>query len=172
LLTFYKGIRKKAAKIMRYFLALVLSLLPLAFGRAPFPSIASFTGTMPTAISSAVEASLTAYGISVENQPSFTSWAGFMATATDLSTDESNAFAAADNNPVLLAIGFITATATPAWYTEIPDRFRSYVSSIASVAASIAEKAESESSGAERVEAKVAVMGSLLATMLVVMLLL
>ncbi|KAN0076425.1 hypothetical protein V8E54_006567 [Elaphomyces granulatus] len=152
---------------MRYFLALVLSLLPLAFGQAPYPSVV--TGTIPIAKSSAAEASLTAYAISVENQPAFTSWAGFMATATDLSTDESGAFAVVDNNPVVLAIDFITATETPAWYTEIPGPFQSYVSSVASVAASIIEKAESSG---ERVEAKVAVMGSLLATMLVVMLLL
>jgi hypothetical protein len=56
---------------MRYFLALVPSLLPLVFGQAHFPNIV--TGLIPTAKSSALGASLTAYVISVTNQPAFTS---------------------------------------------------------------------------------------------------
>jgi len=149
---------------MRYFLALILSLLPLAFGQAPYPGVATLT-TLPTAIA----ASISAYFNSVENQPAFTSLAGLMATATGLTHEESAAFDAANDDPISLAYGFATATATPAWYTEIPAPFQSYVNSIASVGASIALE---KGSGAERVEAKIAVMGSLLATMLVVMFLL
>jgi hypothetical protein len=94
-LTLYKGIRKKAAKKknLALFLVLVLSLLPLAFGQAPFPGI---SGVL-SARSSALSASLTAYVISVENEPAFTTFARLMATATHLSTDEKIAFAAADN---------------------------------------------------------------------------
>ena len=93
-----------------------------------------------------------------------------MATATGLPDDVSSEFSFVNNNPISLAEDYFTATATPAWYTEITSPLQSYVSSIASVEASIASKIVNGSAG--RVEAKVAVMGSLLAAMLVGILLL
>ena len=149
---------------MRYFLALILSLLPLAFGQTPFP-IAFKTLSNTAQLSSA----LSSYDASLEQEPAFTSFAAFMATAT-VSSDASVEFASADNNPVLLAADFFAATATPAWYSEIPSPLQSYVNSVASADASIASKVLG--GGAGRVEAKVAVMGSLLAAMFVGMLLL
>ena len=149
---------------MRYFLALILSLLPLALGQTPFPI--AFSSANAAQLSS----SLSSYDSSLAQQPAYTSFASYMATAT-VSSDASAEFASASNNPLLLAINFFTATATPAWYTEIPAPFQSYVSSVANAEASIASKVLS-SGGPEMVEAKVAVMGSLLAAMLVGMLLL
>ena len=149
---------------MRYFLALILSLLPLAFGQTPFP-IAFKTVSNAAQFSSA----LSSYDSSLEQQPAFTSFAEFMATAI-VPSDAAAEFALVTNNPILLAGDFFGATATPAWYSEIPSPLQSYVNSVASADASIASKVLG--GGAGRVEAKVAVMGSLLAAMFVGMLLL
>jgi len=153
---------------MRYLLAIVLSLLPLTLGQTPFPG---YFNIIPSNQSIAFRSSIASYTSSLARQPAYTAFSLFMATATNLSSAESMAFHAADNNPVLLAYDFVTATATPAWYTEIPAPFQSYVSSIASVGASMHAMAAAANE-AERVEVKVTVMGSLLATMLVGMFLL
>jgi len=154
---------------MRHSLALIFfSLLPLAFGQTPFPI--AFKNNMNAAQSSAFEASRSSYFTSLGKQAPWTSFAAFMETATDLTEAETAEFYLADYNPAKLGDDFFLATATPLWYTDIPTPFKSYVSSVASAEASIIAKVEGD--GAKKVEAKVAVMGSLLATMLVVMLLL
>ena len=155
---------------MRYFLALILSLLPLAFGQTPFPIVFN-TKSINTAQESSLVSYFFSFGSSLEQQPAFTSFSSYMATATGLPDDVSSEFSFVNNNPISLAEDYFTATATPAWYTEIPAPFQSYVSSVANAEASIASKVLS-SGGPEMVEAKVAVMGSLLAAMLVGMLLL
>ena len=109
------------------------------------------------------------YDSSLTQQPAYTSFASFVATAT-LSSDASAEFSLVNNNPLYLAYNLAVATTTPAWYTELPSPIQSFLSSIAVVESSIATKFVS--GGAERVEAKVAVMGSLLAAMLVGILLL
>jgi len=149
---------------MRYFLILILSLLPPAFGQTPFP-VAFQSGNLAQLTSA-----YSSLASSLAQQPAYTSLATFMATATGLTPNVSAEFAAVGNNPVLLAVDFFTATATPAWYTQIPSPLQSYVSSVASAEASIASKIVS--GGEKRVEAKVAVMGSLLAAMFVGMVLL
>ena len=154
---------------MRYFLALILSLLPLAFGQTPFPIVFN-TKSINTAQESSLVSYFFSFGSSLEQQPAFTSFSSYMATATGLPDDVSSEFSFVNNNPISLAEDYFTATATPAWYTEITSPLQSYVSSIASVEASIASKIVNGSAG--RVEAKVAVMGSLLAAMLVGILLL
>ena len=154
---------------MRYFLALILSLLPLAFGQTPFPILFS-TKTINTAQQSSFISAIISYVSSLEQQPTYTSFASYMATATGLPDDVSSEFSSVSYNPLSLAEDYFAATATPAWYTEITSPLQSYVSSVASADASIATKIIG--SGAGRVEAKVAVMGSLLAAMLVGMLLL
>ena len=143
---------------MHYLLALILSLLPLALGQT-------------TTIGSANAPQLLSYASSLKQQPAFTSFASLMATAT-VSSNASAEFSLAGNNPLSLAYDLLTALpATPAWYTEIPSPLQTYVNSIAVAEFSILAS-KSVSGGAERVEAKVAVMGSLLAAMLVGMLLL
>jgi hypothetical protein len=155
---------------MRYFLALILSLLPLAFGQTPFPILFS-TKTINTAQQSSFVSAIISYVSSLEQQPTYTSFFSYMATATGLPDDVSSEFSSVSYNPLSLAEDYFTATATPAWYTEITSPLQSYVSSVASGEASIVSKIVN-GSGAGRVEAKVAVMGSLLAAMLVGMLLL
>jgi hypothetical protein len=140
---------------MRYLLALIFSLLPLALGQTSFPLLLS-------------------YDSSLKQQPAFTSFASLMATAS-VGSDASAEFSSASNDPLYLASALMavvteTATTTPAWFTEIPTPLQSYVSSIAVAEASII--GSESKGGAERVEAKVAIMGSLLAAMLVGMLLL
>jgi len=152
---------------MRHLLALILSLLPLAFGQTPFPIAFKIENS---AQSSAFSFSVNSYFSSVEQQSSFTSFAAFMATATDLTEAETTEFSLADNEPLIVCTDFFGATETPAWYTDMPTPYQNFVSSVASVEASIATKVLGGAAG--RVEAKVAVMGSLLATMLAVMLLL
>jgi hypothetical protein len=155
---------------MRYLLALILSLLPLAFGQTPFPILFS-TKTINTAQQSSFVSAIISYVSSLEQQPTYTSFSSYMATATGLPDDVSSEFSSVSYNPLSLVEDYFTATATPAWYTEITSPLQSYVSSVASGEASIASKIVN-GSGAGRVEAKVAVMGSLLAAMLVGMLLL
>jgi len=151
---------------MRHLLALILFLLPLAFGQTPFPIAFKIVNS---AQSSSLSFSVNSYFSSVEQQSSFTSFAEFMATATDLTEAEATEFALANNEPLRVCTDFFGATETPAWYTDMPTPYKSFVSSVANVEASIATKVLG---GAGRVEAKAAVMGSLLATMLAVMLLL
>jgi hypothetical protein len=149
---------------MRYFLALILSLLPLAFGQT------FNTKNINAAQQSSLSSAFASYGSSLGLQPAYASFALYMATATGLPDDVSSEFSSVGFNPVSLVADYLTATATPAWYTEITSPLQSYVSSVASADASIATKIIG--SGAGRVEAKVAVMGSLLAAMLVGILLL
>jgi hypothetical protein len=102
-------------------------------------------------------------------QPAFTSFAAYMATATSLSKDELNAFSRATTNPIALAVEFFTATATPAWYTEIPSDFQNYVSSVANAQASLASQVVS---GAERPGTRVVITGAVLSAAFVGMLML
>jgi hypothetical protein len=164
-----KKTKEEKSIIMRCFFTLILSLLPLAFGQTPFP-IAFNTKSLNAAQSSSGSSLILGYISSLEAQPAYTSFAEFMSTATAVGPDASAAFSSVGNDPFLLAVDFLAATATPAWYTEIPSPLQSYVNSIANADASIISKVVG--GGAERVEAKVAVMGSLLAAMFVGMLLL
>ncbi len=151
---------------MRFTFSLVLALLPLAYAQTPFP-IAFKTGNAAQASSASSLAS--SYALSVEQQPAFTTFAASMAQATGLTENEQVAFNNADNNPILLANAFFTATATPAWYTEVPSNLQSYVSSIANAEASIVAQVLGD---APRLGSKVAVVGGLLTTMLVAILML
>jgi hypothetical protein len=146
---------------MRYIFSLVLALLPLAYAQTPFPIAFK---TVNPAQSSSISSLASSYIISVEQQPAFTTFSSYMAAATGLSQDELNAFIEADNNPILLANEFFTATATPVWYTEIPSNLQSYVSSIANSEASIIAQVAGD---AKRLGTRAAVVGSLLTTALV-----
>jgi len=146
---------------MRHIFSLILALLPLAYAQTPFP-IAFKTAN--SAQLSTISSSVSSYISSVVQQPAYTTFSAYMATATDLSPDEQDAFNEADYDPVLLAEEFFTATATPVWYTEIPSNLQSYVSSIANSEASIAAKVVGE---AKRLGARAAVIGALLTTALV-----
>ena len=151
---------------MRYIFSLIF-VLSLAYAQTPFPI--AFQPVTNVAQVSSLSSLDTSYVESLQMQPAFTSFSEYMATATSLSEDELNAFGSALNNPILLGIGFFTATATPAWYTEIPSDLQSYVSSVANEEASICTKVLS---GAERLGARVTIMGTLLAAAFVGMLML
>ena len=143
---------------MRYMFSLIFVLLSLAYAQTPFPC--AFQTATNAAEISAISSLETSYVESLVKQPAYTSFSEYMATATSLSEDELNAYGRALNNPILLGIEFFTATATPAWYTEIPSDLQSYVSSVANAEASICTKVVS---GAERLGARVTIMGTLLA---------
>ncbi len=146
---------------MRFIFSLLLTLLPLAYAQTPFPIAFK---TVNAAQGSSLSSLASSYALSVEQQPAFTTFAGYMATATGLSQDELDAFNAANNNPIILAGAFFTATATPAWYTEIPGNLQSYVSSIANAEASIAIQVAGEG---KKLGTRTAVVGALLTTALV-----
>jgi hypothetical protein len=146
---------------MRYIFSLILALLPLAYAQTPFPIAFK---TVNSAQASSISSLASSYAISVEQQPAFTTFSAYMATATGLSQDGSDAFNEADYNPILLANEFFTATATPAWYTEIPSSLQSYVSSVANSEASIVARVAGD---AKRLGTRAAVVGALLTTALV-----
>jgi hypothetical protein len=146
---------------MRYIFSLILALLPLAYAQTPFPI--AFKSANSAQISS-ISSLVSSYLVSVVQQPAFTTFEAYMATATGLSQDEQDAFDEADDNPILLADEFFSATATPAWYTQIPSDLQSYVSSIANSEASLAAKVVGD---AKRLGTRAAVIGALLTTALV-----
>jgi hypothetical protein len=152
--------------MIRYIFSLILALLPLAYAQTPFPIAFE---SVNSAKASSYSSLISSYAGSLENQPAFTTFAYYMATATGLPPDEQDAFNEASTNPAGLALEFFTATATPAWYTEIPSDLQSYVSSVANGYASLATHVVGE---ADRLGARVAVMGALLTTALVGMLML
>ncbi|CAF9919886.1 MAG: hypothetical protein GOMPHAMPRED_001911 [Gomphillus americanus] len=45
-----------------------------------------------------------------------------------------------NGDPILLAEAFLTATATPTWYTALPSDIQGFVSSVANAEATIAAK--------------------------------
>lgn len=145
---------------MRYIFSLVLAL-PLAYAQTPFPI--AFR-TVNSAQASSISSLVSSYAVSLEHQPTFTSLVNYMVTATGLSQAEINAFYEADNDPVLLANEFFTATATPVWYPELRGDLQSYVSSVANAEASIVAKVAGD---AKRLGTRAAVVGALLTTALV-----
>jgi hypothetical protein len=143
---------------MRYIFSLIVALLPLAYAQTPFPIAFK---TVNSAQASSISSLASSYAKSAEQQPPFTTLAEYMATATDLSQDELDAFNNADNNPIFLGGDFLTATATPVWYTQIPSNLQSYVSSVANSEASIIAQVVGD---AKRLGTRTAVVGALLTT--------
>lgn len=141
---------------MRYHVSLIPILAALAHAQKSLP-------TTIQGLNAAQLSSLSALGIpydtSLLQQPAYTTFSQYMATATGVTPDEATAFAAAHNNPISLAIEYLAATVTPVWYTQLPGDLQSYVSSVANAQASILTQALS---GADRVGDRVAVMGALL----------
>jgi hypothetical protein len=112
---------------MRYLLALILSLLPLALGQTPFPY--SSVSANAAQISSAVAS----YASSLKQQPAFTSFASLDGNGYCGASDVSAEFSSCQqqSSPPRLSIYLTAKPATPAWYTEIPSPLQSYVNSIA-----------------------------------------
>lgn len=131
----------------------VLSLLPLAaLGAAqmPFPVM---TRSAPQSIIDEISADVSKYVTSLTAQPAYTS------AVNELNNDQSidqDLVEQADGNPIVLAEAFLTATATPAWYTALPSDLQvcffssslavllnlvqSFVSSVAAAQATIVAK--------------------------------
>ncbi|MCJ1392940.1 hypothetical protein MMC18_005812 [Xylographa bjoerkii] len=139
---------------MRFY-ALAALVLPLASAQTPFPIAGSLIPVTMTATLIAQESS---YASSVAAQPSYTSFANSICSAT---VDEAAAtfFAEASCDPFNLANAFFTATATPAWYTQLPSNVQSYVSSLANAEATIVQHVMS---GGERAAGTVQTMGAAL----------
>ena len=116
---------------MRLLFLITLPLLALA--QAPFPIM---TQTVNSAQKSAISSSVSAYVTSIATQPAYTSASNEMYTAT-VFPEALTAFENANGNPILLAQDFLTATATPAWYTQCPNGVQNYVSSVAAAEATI-----------------------------------
>lgn len=147
-------------------ISLLLAVLPLACAQVPFPiAFKSINAAQSSALSSLYHS----YEVSLVLQPAYTTFAVYMAEATNLPIDAEVAFESAGNDPVSLADSFFTATATPAWYTEIPNDLQSYVSSVANAEASITAQVVG---AAERLVPQTAVVGALLMTGLVMVLML
>ena len=110
--------------------ALLPVLLPLAAAQAPFPGIA--TRSLNDAQSSKLVSQISSYVASVIEQPAYTS---AVAELEEVGRED---------NPIDLALAFVTATATPAWYSDLPSDLQSYVSSIAAAEATFAVQDSSD----------------------------
>jgi hypothetical protein len=149
---------------MRFFQPLLV-LLPLAAAQAPFQIAQSSYPTAALATATSVRAS---YEASLSAQPAYTSAANELCSIT-VAKPAATVFYEAGCNPIALAESFLLATATPFWYSELPNDLRGYVSSVANAEASILAKAVN---GGERVSGSVKVTGMVLAAGVAVMLML
>jgi len=114
---------------------LASALLKGVSAQAPFgyAATASITGT---AKQSQLSSSVYTYASSVALQPAYTS---FVAECLQVQVQDAalSAFEAASCSPFELVAMLFTATATPAWYTQMPGDMQGYVSSLASAEQSI-----------------------------------
>ena len=146
--------------------SLLLLFVPLVSAQAPFPVVATALGN-PSQI--ATISSLAAdYDASVRGAPAWTSFFSECSTLV-VPAPIATFFAEENCDAVLLAVNFVTATATPDWYSALPSDGQSYVSSIAQAEATIIEKTLGIN-GAERVFGDVRIMAALLTATFVVVL--
>jgi len=147
------------------FLQPLLVLLPLAAAQAPFQIEQS---SYPTAALATVTSVRASYEASLSAQPAFTSAANELYSIT-VDAPATTIFAALNYDPISLAASYLRATATPFWYSELPNDLRGYVSSVANAEASMLAKAVN---GGERVSGSVKITGMVLAAGVAVMLML
>lgn len=151
--------------VTMHFISSLLVLLPLAAAQAPFQIEQS---SYPTAALATVTSVRASYEASLSAQPAFTSFANELCSIT-VDLPAATAFAEAGCDPIVLAAEYLRATATPFWYSALPNDIQGYVSSVANAEASMLQKAVS---GGERVHASVKLTGAVLAAGVAVMLML
>lgn len=143
----------------------LLVLLPLAAAQAPFQIEQS---SYPTAALATVTSVRASYEASLSAQPAFTSAVREICSNT-VDSPAATIFAELGCDPISLAASYLRATATPFWYSELPNDVRGYVSSIANAEASMLAKAVN---GGERASRSVKITGLVLAAGVVAMLML
>lgn len=149
---------------MRFFQPLLV-LLPLAAAQAPFQIEQS---SYPTAALATVTSVRNSYEASLSAQPAYTSLFNELCSIS-VELPAVTVFAEAGCDPIALAGSFLRATATPFWYSDLPNNLQGYVSSVANAEASMLAKAVN---GGERVSGSVKVTGMVLAAGVAVMLML